>query len=115
MMPLDVSPEGQKQILTELQVLYQCQSPYIVGYYGAFFARDMICICTEWMDCGALDVVATVMRIVPEPILSYIAHAVLNGLLYLYDRLRVVHRGPRASSHPSLRPRPRGSRTPRQT
>lgn len=91
-MLVDVKPEGQKQILIELHVLHQCHSPFIVGFFGAYFSRDIICICTEWMDCGSLDAVAKAGLAIPEPILGYISFSVLSGLVYLMESLHVMHR-----------------------
>jgi hypothetical protein len=30
--------------------LLQCDSSYIIGFYGAFFVENRISICTEFMD-----------------------------------------------------------------
>uniref|UniRef100_A0A8C9PLH6 mitogen-activated protein kinase kinase n=1 Tax=Spermophilus dauricus TaxID=99837 RepID=A0A8C9PLH6_SPEDA len=36
-------------IIRELQVLHECNSPYIVGFYGAFYSDGEISICMEHM------------------------------------------------------------------
>lgn len=36
MIHLEVKAAIKKQIITELKVLHECNSPYIVGYYGAY-------------------------------------------------------------------------------
>jgi serine/threonine protein kinase len=46
---LDVKPSIMGQINRELQVLHECNSPHIVGYYGAFHADGEINICMEYM------------------------------------------------------------------
>ena len=33
---VQVKPAIKKQIITELRILDECNSPYIVGFYGAF-------------------------------------------------------------------------------
>ncbi len=33
---LEVKPAIKKQIVTELKILHECNSPYIVGFYGAY-------------------------------------------------------------------------------
>ncbi|KAG2471362.1 MP2K5 kinase, partial [Polypterus senegalus] len=48
--PLDITAELQKQIMSELEILYKCDSSYIIGFYGAFFVENRISICTEFMD-----------------------------------------------------------------
>ncbi|XP_054095361.1 dual specificity mitogen-activated protein kinase kinase 5 isoform X10 [Callithrix jacchus] len=47
---LDITLELQKQIMSELEILYKCDSSYIIGFYGAFFVENRISICTEFMD-----------------------------------------------------------------
>ena len=36
MIHLEVKPAIRKQIVTELRILHDCNSPYIVGFYGAY-------------------------------------------------------------------------------
>lgn len=38
-------------------MLNRCNSPYIVGFYGAFTDNNDISICMEYMDGLSLDVV----------------------------------------------------------
>lgn len=52
-----------KQIYTELAVLNQSSSPYIVSFYGAYFHDSFVFYCIELMDAGSLDKV----RRPPEP------------------------------------------------
>ena len=40
-----------------LRILDECNSPYIVGFYGAFHSDGEINICMEYMDGGSLDLV----------------------------------------------------------
>ncbi|KAG9331730.1 hypothetical protein JZ751_017295 [Albula glossodonta] len=70
--PLDITVELQKQIMSELEILYKCDSPYIITFYSAFFVENRISICTEFMDGGSLDV----YRRIPEHVLGRIAVAV---------------------------------------
>ncbi|XP_039225589.1 dual specificity mitogen-activated protein kinase kinase 5 isoform X7 [Crotalus tigris] len=69
--PLDITLELQKQIMSELEILYKCDSSYIIGFYGAFFVENRISLCTEFMDGGSLDV----YRKIPEHVLGRIAVA----------------------------------------
>lgn len=32
--------------------MYECQSPYIVSFYGAFLNEGDVVMCMEYMDCG---------------------------------------------------------------
>uniref|UniRef100_W5N958 Dual specificity mitogen-activated protein kinase kinase 5 n=1 Tax=Lepisosteus oculatus TaxID=7918 RepID=W5N958_LEPOC len=93
--PLDITLELQKQIMSELEILYKCDSSYIIGFYGAFFVENRISICTEFMDGGSLDV----YRRIPEHVLGRIAVAVVKGLTYLWS-LKILHRGRKVTSLP---------------
>ncbi len=46
---LEVKPSIRNQIIKELRVLHKCSSPYIVGFYGAFYSDGEISICMEFM------------------------------------------------------------------
>jgi len=35
--------------MRELEILHECNSPYIVGFYGAFYNDGEINICMEYM------------------------------------------------------------------
>ena len=35
--------------MRELEILHDCNSPYIVGFYGAFYNDGEINICMEYM------------------------------------------------------------------
>jgi mitogen-activated protein kinase kinase len=50
---VDAKENVRKQIVRELQVGHDCNSPYVITYYGAFQneARDIV-LCMEYMDCG---------------------------------------------------------------
>ncbi|KAE8618507.1 hypothetical protein XENTR_v10009405 [Xenopus tropicalis] len=91
--PLDITVELQRQIMSELEILYKCDSLYIIGFYGAFFVENRISICTEFMDGGSLDV----YRKIPEQVLGRIAVAVLKGLTYLWS-LKILHRDVKPSN-----------------
>lgn len=91
--PLDVTPDVQKQIISELEILFQCSSPFIIEFYGAFFVENRISICTEYMDGGSLDQYGWI----PEPVLGRIAVSVVKGLLYLWE-LKIMHRDVKPSN-----------------
>uniref|UniRef100_A0A452R7L2 mitogen-activated protein kinase kinase n=1 Tax=Ursus americanus TaxID=9643 RepID=A0A452R7L2_URSAM len=79
---LDITLELQKQIMSELEILYKCDSSYIIGFYGAFFVENRISICTEFMDGGSLDV----YRKIPEHVLGRIAIAVS---IYVFNLMKL--------------------------
>ncbi|XP_026234141.1 dual specificity mitogen-activated protein kinase kinase 5 [Anabas testudineus] len=91
--PLDITVELQKQIMSELEILYKCDSPYIITFFGAFFVENRISICTEFMDGGSLDV----YKRIPEHVLGRIAVSVVKGLTYLWS-LKILHRDVKPSN-----------------
>jgi mitogen-activated protein kinase kinase len=90
---VDANASVQKQILRELQILKNCNSPFIVGYYGAFLEEGEISVCMEYMDCGALDSILKRFQRLPLEIVGKISFAVLSGLVYLFETHRIIHRG----------------------
>jgi len=84
---LDISVNVQKQIISELEILYKCNSRMIISFFGAFFLDNCISICTEYMDGGSLD------RFMPmsEQILWHVSVCVIEGMQYLWN-LKILHR-----------------------
>ncbi|CAG5864897.1 unnamed protein product [Menidia menidia] len=91
---LEIKPAIRNQIIRELQVLHECNSPYIVGFYGAFYSDGEISICMEHMDGGSLDQVLKEARRIPEDILG----KVLRGLAYLREKHQIMHRDVKPSN-----------------
>ena len=89
---LEVKPAIRNQIIRELKVLHECNSPYIVGFYGAFYAEGEINICMEYMDGGSLDLVLMKKNRISEKIIGKVTIAVLKGLIYLREKLKILHR-----------------------
>jgi len=50
---VEKNKEIRKRIVRELQIMHECNSPYIVSFYGAFM-NDMgdVIMCMEYMDVG---------------------------------------------------------------
>ncbi|KAL4783924.1 kinase-like domain-containing protein [Aspergillus varians] len=90
---VDAKENVRKQILRELQVGHDCNSPNIVTFYGAFQneARDIV-LCMEYMDCGSLDRVSKDFGPIRVDVLGKITESVLAGLVYLYEAHRIMHR-----------------------
>lgn len=95
---LEIKPAIRNQIIRELQVLHECNSPYIVGFYGAFYSDGEISICMEHMDGGSLDQVLKEAGRMPEEILGKVSIAVLRGLGYLRDKHQIMHRDVKPSN-----------------
>jgi len=73
--------------------MHDCHSPYIISFYGAFLSDPNICICMEYMDKGSLDGIYKKIGAIDIEVVSKVALAVLEGLTYLYDVHRIIHRG----------------------
>ncbi|KAI0301193.1 kinase-like domain-containing protein [Multifurca ochricompacta] len=89
---IDAKPSVRKQILRELQIMHDCHSGYIISFYGAFLSDPNICICMEFMDKGSLDGIYKRIGPIDIEVVASVAHAVLEGLTYLYDVHRIIHR-----------------------
>lgn len=90
---IDAKPSVRKQILRELQILHDCHCDYIISFYGAFLSDPNICICIEFMDKGSLDGIYKRIGAIDIDVVGKVALAVLEGLTYLYDVHRIIHRG----------------------
>ena len=90
---IDAKPSVRKQILRELQIMHDCHSGYIISFYGAFLSDPNICICMEYMDKGSLDGIYKQIGPIDIEVVAKVARAVLEGLTYLYDAHRIIHRG----------------------
>ncbi|AOA60380.1 Signal transducing MAP kinase kinase [Komagataella phaffii CBS 7435] len=80
------------QIVRELRIMYECNSPYIINFYGAFLHEGDVTICMEYVDCGSLDRVLKLVGPFEEFILAHVAFSTLCGLNYLYDSHKIIHR-----------------------
>lgn len=49
MIMLDIKPTIRNQIMRELKVLHECNSPYIVGFFGSFYVNNEISILMQHM------------------------------------------------------------------
>lgn len=98
MIHLEVKPAIKKQIVTELKILHECNSPYIVGFYGAYHSDGEINICMEYMDGGSLDLILKKTGKIPEKYSRKINCAVLRGLSYLREKHQIIHRDVKPSN-----------------
>ena len=73
--------------------MHNCDSPYIISSYGTFLSEPNICICMEYMDKGSLDGIYKKIGPIDIDVVGKVALAVLEGLTYLYDVHRIIHRG----------------------
>ena len=73
--------------------MHDCNSQYIISFYGAFISDPNICMCIEFMDKGSLDGIYKKIGPIDIEVVGKVALAVLEGLTYLYDVHRIIHRG----------------------
>lgn len=95
---IDARPEIRKQILRELQILHECHSEYIVGFYGACLSDIHIYMCMEYMDVGSLDAIYTKHGAIEVGVCGKIVETVVKGLSYLYESFRIIHRDVKPSN-----------------
>lgn len=88
----------QSQIMRELRIMHECDSPFIIEFYGTFMDEGNVVICMEYADCGSLAHVFKITGPFPEFMLKHVAYSVLSGLIYLYDNHRIIHRDVKPSN-----------------
>ena len=92
----------------ELEVLHRSSSPFIVDFYGAFFAESCVYYCMEFMDAGSIDHLypdpdedigdEAEVRQGLEPVLSKVARSIVSGLHFLKENLSIIHRDVKPSN-----------------
>ena len=75
----------------ELKILLECNSPYIVKCYGAFYTDATFFIILEYMDKGSLHSVYKKVKKINEAVLGLILWEILKGLDYLHEK-KIFHR-----------------------
>lgn len=88
----------QSQIMRELRIMHECDSPFIIEFYGTFMHEGNVVICMEYADCGSLSHVFKFTGPFPEFMLKHVAFSVLSGLIYLYESHRIIHRDVKPSN-----------------
>jgi mitogen-activated protein kinase kinase len=89
-MRLELDEAKFRSIITELDILHRCVSPYIVDFYGAFFQEGAVYICMEYMDGGSMDKLYG--DGVPENVLRKVTYATTLGLKSLKEEHNIIHR-----------------------
>lgn len=95
---VEAQPVVRKQIVRELHIMHDCQCPHIVGYFGAFANESDVIMCMEYMDCGSLDRIIKKFGPIREDVIGKITVAIVEGLTYLYDQHRIIHRDVKPSN-----------------
>lgn len=93
--PIELKLIIQNQIIRELKILHECQSPYIIEFYGAFInTNNTIVICMEYCNCSSLDKILNILtpKQFPLAVLKKLTYSILKGLVYLYENHKIIHR-----------------------
>ena len=73
----DDSLFSPKLVISEVKTLYQSMTcPYVVKFHQAFHREGSIQLLLEYMDCGSLEDIYKLTKIVPEDVLSEITYQV---------------------------------------
>lgn len=93
--PLDTDLQ---EIIKEISIMQQCDSPFIVRYYGSYFRNVELLIVMEYCDGGSVsDIIRTRKRTLTEEQIATIVLDALYGLEYLHARRR-IHRDIKAGN-----------------
>ncbi|XP_005187713.1 serine/threonine-protein kinase hippo-like [Musca domestica] len=85
-------------IIKEISIMQQCDSPYVVRYYGSYFKQYDLWICMEYCGAGSVsDIMRLRKKTLTEDEISTILSDTLKGLVYLHLR-RKIHRDIKAGN-----------------
>lgn len=87
-----------QEIIKEISIMQQCDSPYIVKYYGSYFKNTDLWIVMEYCGAGSVsDIMRLRKKTLTEEEISTILYYTLKGLEYLHSR-RKIHRDIKAGN-----------------
>ncbi|KAG2388845.1 hypothetical protein C9374_000284 [Naegleria lovaniensis] len=89
---VDLQDQKPKLIVSEFKALYNCECPYVMTLYDAYYRQGCIFMILEFMDCGSLEDILKTVGKIPEVILSRMCEQMLIGLNYLHTVKKIVHR-----------------------
>ncbi|PAA50496.1 hypothetical protein BOX15_Mlig028471g1 [Macrostomum lignano] len=97
-----VDQRQQKNMLLELNVVVNCECPFIARSYGALFKEGDCWICMELMDTS-LDKFYRVVyhhlnEVIPEVVIAQVSLATVKALNYLKEKLGMMHRDVKPSN-----------------
>ncbi|XP_055378323.1 serine/threonine-protein kinase 4 [Condylostylus longicornis] len=86
------------EIIKEISIMQQCDSPYVVRYYGSYFKQYDLWICMEYCGAGSVsDIMRLRKKTLNEDEIATILNDTLKGLEYLHLR-RKIHRDIKAGN-----------------
>ncbi|XP_077537327.1 serine/threonine-protein kinase hippo [Haemaphysalis longicornis] len=87
-----------QEIIKEISIMQQCDSPYVVKYYGSYFKGSDLWIVMEYCGGGSVsDIMRLRKKTLTEEEIATILSDTLRGLEYLHQR-RKIHRDIKAGN-----------------
>lgn len=87
-----------QEIIKEISIMQQCDSPYVVKYYGSYFKGTDLWIVMEYCGGGSVsDIMRLRKKTLTEEEIATILCDTLKGLEYLHQR-RKIHRDIKAGN-----------------
>ncbi|CAF99337.1 unnamed protein product [Tetraodon nigroviridis] len=87
-----------QEIIKEISIMQQCDSPYVVNYYGSYFKNTDLWIIMEYCGAGSVsDIIRLRNKTLTEEEIATILKSTLKGLEYLHF-MRKIHRDIKAGN-----------------
>lgn len=87
-----------QEIIKEISIMQQCDSPYIVKYFGSYFKNTDLWIVMEYCGGGSVsDIMRLRRKTLTEDEIATVLYYTLKGLEYLHER-RKIHRDIKAGN-----------------
>lgn len=87
-----------QEIIKEISIMQQCDSPFIVKYYGSYFKNTDLWIVMEYCGAGSVaDIMKLRNKVLSEEEIATILYYTLKGLEYLHSK-RKIHRDIKAGN-----------------
>uniref|UniRef100_A0A665U9J5 non-specific serine/threonine protein kinase n=1 Tax=Echeneis naucrates TaxID=173247 RepID=A0A665U9J5_ECHNA len=87
-----------QEIIKEISIMQQCNSPHVVRYYGSYFKNTDLWIVMEYCGAGSVsDIIRIRNKTLTEEEIASILQATLKGLEYLHF-MRKIHRDIKAGN-----------------
>jgi len=87
-----------QEIIKEISIMQQCDSPYVVKYYGSYFKNTDLWIVMEYCGAGSVsDIMRLRKKTLTEQEIATVLSDTLKGLEYLHARKK-IHRDIKAGN-----------------
>ncbi|KAJ8412132.1 hypothetical protein AAFF_G00143990 [Aldrovandia affinis] len=87
-----------QEIIKEISIMQQCNSPHVVRYYGSYFKDSDLWIVMEYCGAGSVsDIIRLRNKTLSEDEIATVVQSTLKGLEYLHF-MRKIHRDIKAGN-----------------